>query len=267
MPNVLEKIAAYKLEEIAKLKTRISPLELRQQAKSQAKPRGFVEAIKKARSNGPAIIAEVKKASPSKGIIREDFDPVSIAKAYTKGGATCLSVLTDQPSFMGSNEIFAKVRTTTNLPIIRKDFMLDPVQIIESRALGADAILIILAMVDDELARALMDEAQELGMDALVETHDQYEIARALKLNADFIGINNRDLRTFHTSLETFKKISQSVPSNKTLVAESGIFTPNHILELTEFGASAFLVGESLMRRDNVERSLRILRGEEQDLT
>lgn len=257
-PDVLKKIASYKADEVKALKARTSIEALRKQAKSLPSPRGFHAALRK---SGPSLIAEVKKASPSKGVIREDFAPVSIAKAYERGGASCLSVLTDGPGFQGSLEIFAQVRAATSLPLLRKDFMLDPIQIAESAAMGSDAVLVIMAMIDDKTARALMEEAKSLGLDALVETHDSHEIDRAIALGATLIGINNRDLRTFHTTLETFAANARRVPTHATLIAESGIFTPDDILRLTEDGADGFLVGESLMRQDDVERALRGLIG------
>ncbi|MGB0908224.1 MAG: indole-3-glycerol phosphate synthase TrpC [Maricaulaceae bacterium] len=260
-PDILAKIAHYKRGEVAALKSQISLNELRKKADDMPPAKSFTQAIKSKAINGPALIAEVKKASPSKGIIREDFNPAEIAKAYTDGGAACLSVLTDAPSFQGSNEIFADVRAVTSLPMLRKDFMLEPIQIAESRAMGADAVLIIMAMLDEKTARALMNEAKRHNMDALVETHDAEEVDRAITLGAELIGINNRDLRSFHTTLDTFAPLAERVPAHATLIAESGIFTPNDILKLTQGGASGFLVGESLMRQDDVKRATYVLRG------
>ena len=260
-PNVLQKIAAYKAVEVAELKKWIGTADLKAKALASAKPRGFKAALDAAAATGPALIAEVKKASPSKGIIREDFDPVAIAKAYTDGGAACLSVLTDMPSFQGSMDIFRDVRAATDLPLLRKDFMLDPIQIYEAREAGADAILIIMAMIDDKVARQLIKAAKEMGLDALVETHDETELARAIVLGSDLIGINNRDLRTFDTTLDTFTRLASKAPVSATLVAESGIFTPDHILRLAGDGAKAYLVGESLMRQDDVKRATEILMG------
>ena len=257
MADILQKIAAYKREEVTALRPE-APSIMRK-AKSASKPRGFTEALRI--TNGPALIAEVKKASPSKGLIREDFNPAEIAKAYQAGGAACLSVLTDGPSFQGSAKVFADVRAETDLPLLRKDFMVDPLQVYQSRAMGADCVLIIMAMIEDSLAKDLYDLSTELGMDALIETHDAIELRRALRLGGDLIGINNRDLRTFDTSLDTFKSLAPDVPESTLLVAESGIFTPDHILDLTEHGARAFLVGESLMRQDDVEAATRILLG------
>jgi len=256
-PDVLKKIAAYKADEVEALRDDISIEELREIAHDLTPPRGFAKAI--TAQNGPALICEVKKASPSKGIIREDFDPVAIARAYAEGGAACLSVLTDGPGFMGSPAIFKQVRGATNLPLLRKDFMLDPIQIAESAAMGADCILVIMAMIDDDTARALMEEAALLGMDALVETHDEAELARAVKLGASLIGINNRDLRTFDTTLDTFTRLAPKAPEGATLIAESGIFTKEDIARLANDGAQGYLIGESFMRQEDVAGAVREL--------
>lgn len=258
-PDVLKKIAAYKLDETKALKARYSEADLLDLAHAQPKPRGFETAIKLASQNRHAIIAEVKKASPSKGLIRPDFDPIAIAKAYQRGGAACLSVLTDGPGFQGSNQIFSAVRDACPIPLLRKDFMIDPLQIIESRALGADCVLIIMAMIDDDLAKDLYDTATALGMDALIETHTPNEAARGLKLGGSLIGVNNRDLRSFETSLDNFSKLAADMPKDATLIAESGIFTRSDIDRLTQQGAKGFLIGESLMRQDDVEQALRDL--------
>ena len=257
-PDVLKKIAAYKVDEVAALRDDISIEELREIASDQAPPRGFTKAIQN--TSGTALICEVKKASPSKGIIREDFDPVAIAKAYETGGAACLSVLTDGPGFMGSNEIFKAVRQTTALPLLRKDFMIDSIQITESRAMGADCVLIILAMIDDDTAKDLIEEATRLGMDALIETHDEAELARAVALGAPLIGINNRDLRTFETTLDTFMNLAPQAPNDATLIAESGIFTKADIERLANNGAQGYLIGESLMRQDDIVAAVKSLR-------
>lgn len=257
-PDVLLKIAEYKAEEVRDLRDEISIEDLRHVAGDQSPARGFEAALRSA--SAPAIIAEVKKASPSKGLIREDFDPVAIAKAYEEGGAACLSVLTDGPGFMGSNAIFAQVRAATNLPLLRKDFMIDPIQITESRMMGADCVLIIMAMIDDDTARALFEEANALGMDALVETHDAAELDRAIALGATLIGINNRDLRTFETSLDTFGALSDRLPETALRVAESGIYTPEDIAKLAGQGAQAYLIGESFMRQEDVAGALKKLR-------
>jgi len=256
-PDVLKKIAAYKVDEVEALRDEISLEELREIARDQAPARGFAKSIKNA--SGTALICEVKKASPSKGVIREDFDPIAIAKAYETGGATCMSVLTDGPGFMGSNAIFKQVRAATTLPLLRKDFFIDPIQVTEARAMGADCVLVIMAMIDDDTARALMVEAAELGMDALVETHDAAELARAIKLGATLIGINNRDLRTFETSLNTFGRLAGQVPEGATLVAESGIFTRGDIARLAKDSAQGYLIGESLMRQDDIVGAVKAL--------
>lgn len=254
-PDVLKRIAAYKADEVAALREDCTIDELRDIAAALPRPRGFTQAI--TAQSGPALICEVKKASPSKGIIREDFDPVAIARAYAQGGAACLSVLTDGPGFMGSSAIFKQVRGATDLPLLRKDFMLDPIQIAESAAMGADCILVIMAMIDDETAKALMEEAAMLGMDALIETHDESEVERAVNLGATLIGINNRDLRTFDTTLDTFTRLAPQVPEGATLIAESGIFTRANIERLAGDGAQGYLIGESLMRQDDVAEAVR----------
>lgn len=255
VPDILAKIAAYKVDEVADIDVTRVNSELRNAPAS----RGFLRALQN--GSQPTLICEVKKASPSKGVIREDFDPITIAKAYSAGGAACLSVLTDGPGFQGSKDIFAAVRGATDLPLLRKDFMIDPLQVREARAMGADAILIILAMTDDTTSQALIVEAESLGMDVLVETHDTDELHRAIDLGANLIGINNRDLRTFETSLATFDSLSPSVPSDVLLVAESGIFTRKDIERLKSSGAQAYLIGESLMRQADVEAATRALRG------
>lgn len=251
-PDVLMKIAAYKADEVKELKSRTTIEKLRAHGAKLPPPRGFSDALRRAAQLGPALIAEVKKASPSKGLIRADFDPVNIALSYEVGGAVCLSVLTDGPGFQGSNAIFNQVRRATPLPLLRKDFMIEPIQIAESRALGADCVLIIMGMIDDKMVKSLFREANRLGMDALFETHDAVEMERAVTLGAKFIGINNRNLRTFETSLNTFTLLAPQAPKGTFLVAESGIFTSEDVLSLTEKGAQAFLVGESLMRQDDV---------------
>jgi len=258
-PDVLKKIATYKADEVAALKARHSETDLLELAASQSKPRGFEMAIKTAAQSRHAIIAEVKKASPSKGLIRTDFDPVGIANSYHCSGAACLSVLTDGPGFQGSNDIFAAVRRACPLPLLRKDFIIDPMQIIESRALGADCVLIIMAMIDDPLAKDLYDIAAALGMDALIETHTPNEVERGLKLGGSLMGVNNRDLRTFETSLDNFSKLAAGMPDDAVLIAESGIFTREDIDRLTREGAQGFLIGESLMRQDDIEQALRQL--------
>jgi indole-3-glycerol phosphate synthase len=257
VPDILAKIAAYKVGEVADIDMASVEAALPQ----APAPRGFLNALKCAAQ--PALICEVKKASPSKGVIRHDFDPFAIAKAYEAGGAACLSVLTDGPGFQGSKEIFATVRSATTLPLLRKDFMIDPRQVREARAMGADAILVILAMTDDAVSKTLINEATMLGMDVLVETHDADELRRAIDLGAALIGINNRDLRTFETTLDTFDRLAPSVPKGALLVAESGIFTRQDIERLGDAGAHAYLIGESLMRQDDIEAATHALQRRE----
>lgn len=261
MPDILAKIAKYKRKEVAALKKETSRQELETLISMQPEPRGFLKALQNTSQTGPALIAEIKKASPSKGLIRDNFKPSEIARAYQDGGAACLSVLTDWPSFQGSMLFMKQAKAISTLPILRKDFMVDTYQIYQSRAQGADAILIIMAMVDDGLARRLLRTTTNLGMDALVETHNKSEMQRALKIGAKLIGINNRNLKTFKTSLTTFETLAPTAPNSAFLVAESGIFTPDHILGLTEHGAQAFLVGESLMREDDVTLATETLLG------
>ena len=253
-PDVLKKIAAYKKNEVLLLKSTTTIDLLRDSAKNISAPKGFLRAIKKSKHR--AVIAEIKKASPSKGVICYNFNPIKIAKEFESAGATCMSVLTDRPGFQGSNEIFKQVRENTKLPLLRKDFMIDPIQITESRVMGADCILIIMAMVNDLTAKLLLNESKEMGMDALVETHNDSELERAIKLGADLIGINNRDLRTFQTSLATFGKLSSKAPKGTTLIAESGINTRSDIKKLEKQGAHGYLIGESLMRENNISITL-----------
>ena len=262
--DILATIATYKRREVAERQARTTTSSMRAAAERAERPRGFRAALERGASPGrPALIAEIKKASPSKGLIRADFDPASLAQAYERGGASCLSVLTDGPSFQGGDQDLARARAATALPCLRKDFMVDPWQIAESRALGADAILVILALCDDLLARDLLAEAARWGMDALVETHDAHEIRRAVALGAALIGINNRDLRTFVTDLAVTEKLSKEIPVNALLVTESGIQTPADAARLARAGASAMLVGEMLMRRPDVELATRTLLGAE----
>jgi indole-3-glycerol phosphate synthase len=258
--NVLERIIAYKREEVAAGKIEKPWRIVEEQALAQPRPRHFCGNL--ATTGGdPALIAEIKKASPSKGLIRGDFDPAALAQAYAAGGAKCLSVLTDGPSFQGADEHLVIAREACGLPVLRKDFMIDPWQVFESRALGADAILIIMAAVDNKLAAELLAQAKLLGMDALVEVHDEAELDRALALGAKLIGVNNRSLATFETDLGVTERLAPRVPKDVLLVSESGIFTHADIERLQAAGARAFLVGESLMRQDDVEAATRALLG------
>jgi len=262
MTDILAKIAAYKREDVAARKAARSQSDVDAAARAADAPRGFVASLE--RHHGPgklALIAEIKKASPSKGLIREDFDPPALAKAYENGGAACLSVLTDGPSFQGADDYLVAVRAAVALPCIRKDFLVDPWQVAESRALGADAILVILAMIDDALAAELMSEAARLGMDALVEVHDEAEMDRAGALGATLVGVNNRDLRTFTVDLAITERLATRAPTGSLLVTESGLFTAADAARLERSGARAMLVGESLMRQDDVEAVTRALLG------
>ena len=260
MSDILDKIAAYKRVEVAERKAARSWTEVDQAALSASPPRGFRRALEQAHAPGRlALIAEIKKASPSKGLIRADFDPPVLARAYARGGAACLSVLTDAPSFQGRDDYLAAAREAVALPCIRKDFLVDPWQVAESRALGADCILVILSMVDDSLATELLAEARRFGMDALVETHDAAEMGRAADLGATLVGVNNRSLRTFEVDLANTEQLAALAPANALLVTESGIFTPADVTRLERSGARAMLVGESLMRQADVEAATRAL--------
>jgi indole-3-glycerol phosphate synthase len=260
--SILDKIAAYKREEVAlaKAKTRLPVLE--KQISESSPTRGFRARLQERRSrNEFGLIAEIKKASPSRGVIRADFDPVALARAYRDGGATCLSVLTDGPSFDGSLEYLRAVRSVVDMPILRKDFMLDPYQVSEARACGADCILVILAMVDDQTARELLNTARGYGMDVLLEIHDQTELDRALALGADMIGINNRDLKTFNVDLGVTLRLAPKIPEHVLIVAESGLSSRADLERLAEAGVTTFLVGESLMRQSDVAAATRALIG------
>jgi indole-3-glycerol phosphate synthase len=251
--DILERIAAYKREDVAALRRRESQDEIEARAKAASPPRGFRAALERAAAPGRlALIAEIKKASPSKGLIRADFDPPALAAAYAAGGAACLSVLTDAPSFQGADAYLVQAREAASLPALRKEFLVDPWQVAQSRALGADAILVILAISDDALASELLAEAVRLGMDALVEAHDEAEVDRAVTLGAQLIGVNNRDLRSFVTDLAVTERLARRAPKDRLLVTESGIARPADVARLAAAGARAMLVGESLMRQADV---------------
>ena len=260
MTDILDRIAAYKREDVAARKAARPQAEIESLALIAGMPRGFRSALeRRAAPARPALIAEIKKASPSKGLIRPDFDPPALALAYEAGGAACLSILTDGPSFEGADDYLVQARAAVALPCLRKDFLVDPWQVAESRALGADCILIILAMIDDVLAAELLSEARRFGMDALIETHDEAEMARAADLGGDLVGINNRSLRTFDVDLGATARLAPLSPAGSLLVAESGIFGPADVAKVAVAGASAILVGESLMRQADVTAATRIL--------
>jgi indole-3-glycerol phosphate synthase len=258
MSDTLAKITADTRKHVEACKARRPLAQVEKAARGAGSPRGFARALKATIAAGRyGLIAEIKKASPSMGLIRPDFDPPSLARAYERGGATCLSILTDEPYFQGKDEFLVQARAATNLPVLRKDFMIDPYQIVEARALGADCVLLIMACLDDALAGELAKLAHKWGMDVLVEVHDAAELDRALGIESDLVGVNNRNLKTLAVDLATTEQLAPRVPKDRVLVAESGLGTPADLLRMSKVGASAFLIGESFMRKPDVEAAVR----------
>lgn len=257
--NKLDEICATKRDEVAARKKAVSLADLQAMAGAQTPPRGFRAALDAKAATGFGLIAEVKKASPSKGLIRADFDPPAHAQAYQAGGAACLSVLTDAPYFQGHEDYLIAARAACAVPVLRKDFMVDPWQVLEARAIGADAILVIMAALDDVLAAEIEETALSLGMDVLVETHDAEEFERALKLRSRLIGVNNRNLKDFTVDFARTYELVDHAPEGCTFIAESGLGSHDDLMAMSEHGVRCFLVGESLMRQADVEAATRTL--------
>ncbi|MBL6933039.1 MAG: indole-3-glycerol phosphate synthase TrpC [Rhodospirillales bacterium] len=260
MSDVLAKICADKLDHIAACRLQRPMVDVEEQAKNASPPRGFGRALStKIESGGYGLIAEIKKSSPSKGLIREDFDPPALARSYRDGGAACISVLTDTPYFQGADAFLVEARAAVDLPVLRKDFMLDAYQVVEARALGADCILLIMAALEDAQAQELEAQAMELGMDVLIEVHNAPELERAIKLKSTLLGVNNRNLKTLEVDIATTEELAAYIPENRHLVCESGLYTPDDLARMAKVGANRFLIGESLMRQDDVETATRNL--------
>ncbi len=259
MSTILDRIKAYKLEEVARAKAAVPLSEIEAAARAATPPRGFARALRDAVATGYGLIAEIKKASPSKGLIRAEFDPPALAQAYQAGGATCLSVLTDGPSFQGADDCLVFAHAAVTLPCLRKDFLYDPWQVTQSRALNADCVLLIMASLEDGQAAELEDAAFALGMDVLIEVHDEAELDRAARLKSPLIGINNRNLHSFEVTLDTTRRLARRVPEDRLIVAESGLYTPADLADLAQYGARCFLIGESLMRQEDVAAATRAI--------
>lgn len=266
MPDILAEICRAKRDHVRKQMAISSFAELEQRIAAAEPTRGFINALRATVADGQyGLIAEIKKASPSRGVIRDDFNPIALAKAYQRGGATCLSVLTDEPYFQGADVYLTGARNAVSLPVLRKDFMIDPYQIVESRAIGADCVLLIMAALSDDQAQELEGEAIDLDMDVLIEVHDNDELERALRLASPLIGVNNRNLKTLDVDLATSDSMLSRFPADRIAVSESGLYTPDDLARMAKAGAQCFLVGEALMRQDDVEEATRSLLGLEDD--